>query len=927
MNRFALITALLMPVVIDGGLVVEAIPEVLVAQKKEELGLDDIDRLRERAEEAKESALYTKATEILETVLSIQEKDLGAEHLAVANTLNDLALLYDTQGFYDKAIPLFQRSLAVKEEVLGPKHPDTAKALNNLAWVYLELDLYSKAEPLFLRALAIDEKALGPEHPDTAIHLNNLGLLYRAQGQYYKAEPLLRRALAINEKILGPKHPDTAKALDNLGIVFSNQNLYSKAEPLFLRALAIHEKALGSEHPETGVSINNLAVVYFIQGKNNKAEPLLLRALAIQEKTLGLEHPETAERLINLGSFYNKTGRYNKAEPLLLRALAINEKVLGPDHAETAWGINNLAFFYNNQEHYKKAEMLYQRALTINKKVFGLEHPDTTITLNNLAMVYASQGDYDRAEQLIRQGLEVALTLIQREAPFLVINERSSFARAFDLDHARAFSSSFWSESGERLALFARLNRQGLLEDIEKRQSELANLPGPQQEITQRLQEITQELSSKNLKVEQRQTLRSKKEQLERNLYRLLPKLRPRIIQVDQVAKAMPSDSLLVEYQRYQLFDGAKSINQRWSDARYLAMLLKPNGEITSVDLGLAEPIEEKIEQALAASEEGLTGAQDLWNEVSQLVMTPLEEAIGGAETLFISPDAELNRIPFAALSSPTGDGLLGEAVQLRLFTTGRELLDLAKKSKQTNQQPLVVANPTFSPRKFWPRTKESNLISSTQRRSGDLSSMSWKPLPGTAKEGKAIAKLTNANLLLREKATALAVQEQESPKVLHLASHAYYLEDQDKGENPLLRSGIVLAGANQPDANSKDDGYLTALEVTKLDWQGTELVVVSGCESGKGDIQAGEGVYGLKRAIAVAGARSSLLSLWKVDDQATAAFMESFYQRLKAGVGRADALAATQKEFRNHPTNETWRLPYVWAAFQLSGDWRPIKW
>ena len=142
--------------------------------------------------------------------------------------------------------------------------------------------------------------------------------------------------------------------------------------------------------------------------------------------------------------------------------------------------------------------------------------------------------------------------------------------------------------------------------------------------------------------------------------------------------------------------------------------------------------------------------------------------------------------------------------------------------------------------------------------------------------------------------------------------------------ENPLLRSGIVLAGANQPNSNPNDDGYLLALEVAKLEWQGTELAVISGCESGKGDIQSGEGVYGLKRAIAVAGARSSLLSLWKVDDRSTAAFMKSFYQRLKKGEGRADALAATQKEFKNHSI-PGWRHPYVWAAFQLSGDWRPI--
>ncbi|MEN9542092.1 MAG: hypothetical protein RLZZ459_2183, partial [Cyanobacteriota bacterium] len=238
----------------------------------------------------------------------------------------------------------------------------------------------------------------------------------------------------------------------------------------------------------------------------------------------------------------------------------------------------------------------------------------------------------------------------------------------------------------------------------------------------------------------------------------------------------------------------------------------------------------------------------------------------------------------------------------------------------------------------------------SSQQRSADLGSQRWAPLPGTATEGAAIAQITGGRLLSGEQARAATIQQQlQAPRLLHLATHAYFqpdLPEADRnndpqqqrsngtsqgpaalsGENPLLRSGIALAGANQPDADPGDDGYLTALEVARLNWKGTELVVVSACDSGKGDIQVGEGVYGLKRAIAVAGARSSLLSLWKVDDRATAAFMESFYRKLKAGMGRADALAATQKEFRQS-SNPTWRHPYAWAAFQLSGDWGPVRW
>jgi CHAT domain-containing protein len=180
---------------------------------------------------------------------------------------------------------------------------------------------------------------------------------------------------------------------------------------------------------------------------------------------------------------------------------------------------------------------------------------------------------------------------------------------------------------------------------------------------------------------------------------------------------------------------------------------------------------------------------------------------------------------------------------------------------------------------------------------------------------------------------------------VLHAATHGYFLQDQPspdtsawlepwqergllqgfRGEDPMLRSGLVLAGANHPDANPHDDGYLTALEATQLDLRGTELVTLSACDTGRGDIQNGEGVYGLQRALTVAGARSMLLSLWKVPDDATCEFMLSFYALLKQGAGRYEALVAVQREFLNHD-NIHWREHHYWAAWQLVGDWRPIQ-
>jgi CHAT domain-containing protein len=365
------------------------------------------------------------------------------------------------------------------------------------------------------------------------------------------------------------------------------------------------------------------------------------------------------------------------------------------------------------------------------------------------------------------------------------------------------------------------------------------------------------------------------------------------------------------------------------------------------LDLGPAASIDSLIHQALTATREGLSDAEPLWAQVGQKVMDPLAPAMAGVQTLFISPDGELNRVPFAALHAPGSRTLLGQAIQLRLLTTGRELLDLAQPPGKAQRNALVVANPAFGQ---LPRNAAAP--AQTQARSSDLQGPPFAPLPATEQEGQAISTLTRGQLLSGTHATAAAVQSAPTPQILHIASHAFFRPDlPDKtpaadglmgkrpalAESPMLRSGIALAGANRnplpgiasssalSGEDSIDDGYLTALEVAQLNWKGTELVVISACESGTGETRAGEGVYGLRRAIAVAGARSSLLSLWKVSDEATAAFMEAYYRRLKAGEGRSAALAATQESFRSH-SNPTWRHPYVWAAFQLSGDWGPIR-
>ena len=903
MRRLVLLLAVVIPIAFDGVLLAEILPEVLVSENKEDLGSNDIDRLTKEAKQAEEAGLYQTAIEIWEEVLEIQLKSFGSDHPEVATTLWRLAEAYQTSGNYKQSETTFLRALSIREKLFGANHTSTAEVLFWLGMLYEQYGLYDKAEEAVLRVLEIEEGSLGKRHHYVATTLNGLGRIYMKQGFEIKAEKSFLRGISIREKYFGRNHRKVAIILVELATLYQSQERYKEAETLLKRVIKIEETTSHEIDPFPYISIGDL---YQEQGEYEKAEKYFLKALKIYQNALGKDHDFVALGLIMLGSLYMEQGKFEKANKSLIRALSIKEKAYGTTNLEVA-----------NVLHW-------------------------------LALLHKSKGDFDNAINFQYRNIEMLLTVIQKEAPNIPFNDRYAFTYSIDNDFPDVFSNTFSGDDQKKLALFLRLNRQGLLEEIEKRQLKMANLIGSHRDIEEELRVLTQRLASIKLTEVQRKKLIARKEELERKLFRALPELKPRIIEVEKVAKIIPLKGVLVEYQKYVSYNLTLP-DEEYGKERYLALTLKANGVIKAFDLGLAEAIESKIHKALLASEQGLPDAQNLWNELSESIIKPLEELIDDSETLFISPDAELNRIPFAALSSHKDDQLLVDSVKIRLLTTGRELLDLAKRSKSSKQKPLVVANPAFNLIKNFRHKKESELIASntSQQRSGDLGSFIWSPLPGTEKEGKVVAELTKAQLLTKKQATALALQEKKAPKVLHIASHAYFEHDQKKvaneqkqpnkgidksthrsfkGENPLLRSGIVLAGANKPEANPKDDGYLTALEVTKLDWQGTDLAVISGCESGKGDIQSGEGVYGLKRAIAVAGARSSLLSLWKVDDRATAAFMTSFYKKLKAGEGRADALDATQKEFRNHSI-PGWRHPYVWAAFQLSGDWRPIKW
>jgi tetratricopeptide (TPR) repeat protein len=280
------------------------------------------------------------AIQYFQKAIKLQEKlDLELE---LATSLNNLALLYNSQGKYEAAEPLYQQALELRKRILGENHPEYANSLNNLAGLYDSQGKYEAAEPLYQQGLELTKRILGENHPQYATSLNNLASLYYSQGKYEAAEPLYQQALELTKRILGENHPQYATSLNNLALLYNFQGKYEAAEPLYQQALELTKRILGENHPEYATSLNNLALLYDSQGKYEAAEPLLQQALELRKRILGENHPQYATSLNNLAGLYDSQGKYEAAEPLYQQALELTKRILGENHPNTLTVKKNL---------------------------------------------------------------------------------------------------------------------------------------------------------------------------------------------------------------------------------------------------------------------------------------------------------------------------------------------------------------------------------------------------------------------------------------------------------------------------------------------------------------------------------------------------------------------------------------------------------
>jgi CHAT domain-containing protein/Tfp pilus assembly protein PilF len=886
--------------------------------------------------------------------------------LQEARTLHGEANRLIGAGKYDQARPVLEKSLQIRQQGAGADHPDTARTMMLMANLCYYTDDFGAAERLYNSAIIVLERGLGPLRPVLAICLNNLASLYQATGNLTKSEVLHQRALEIRQTELPADHPDIAQSLNNLANVYRTKGDYATAEPLYSRALDMNEKILGPDHINLASPLNNLGQLHKEMGNFDKAERLFQRSLKIREEKLAPDHPEVAVVLIRLGLLYYEKRDYTAADALFQRAQGIWEKRYGPSHSELAAVLNNRGSVYLAQNDSAKAEPFYQRALAMKEATLGAQHPEIVTTLHNLARLSIANGEFHRAVDFQSRAVAVTernigfnlATGSERQKLAYLASLPAQFSQTISLHVHYAPEDSLARD----LAVTTVLRRKGRV--LDAMSDSLAALrrrfSAADQSLLSQLNEATTQLAKvvlngpqgtapaehqKKIKAleEQREKLEAEVGRRSDGFYR-----ESRPVTLAAVQSAIPDNAALIEFAVYRPFDPKAHGDQKvYGESHYVAYVVRNSREVQWKELGAVKEIDGAIDDLRKTLRDPKRRDRQLARALDERIMRPLRPFLGDAVHLLISPDGALNLIPFEALVDEQNRYLV-ERYTCTYLTSGRDLLRLPV-ARVSKSQPLLIADPQFGEPEITQVTRasapEAKPASHGRKSRGfttgeDLSSVYFAPLNGTAQEARAIKSLfAEANVLTGTQATESSVKQTAAPRILHIATHGFFLTDTPtpssnatldgtraisanvKIGNPLLRSGLALAGANLT-GGSGDDGILTALEASGLNLWGTKLVTLSACDTGVGEVKSGEGVYGLRRAFVLAGAETLVMSLWPVSDYMTREIMTAYYRGLKQGQGRDQALRQMQLSMLRRKDRQH---PFYWASFIQWGEWASL--
>jgi len=838
-----------------------------------------------------------------------------------------------------------------------------ASFLYILGFAYTCMGDYPKAETTYLEEKTIHEKTFGKEHSSYLNALINLGNIYREMGDYARAETCYLETKTIREKVSGRDHSGYASSVNSLANLYHAMGDYVQAETSYREAIAIQEKVLGKENITYTTTLNNLAATYCAMGEYAKAETWYRDAIAILTIVLGKEHPNYAFSLGNLGTVYRYWGNYDKAETFYRDAKIIQERVLGKQHPAYAISINNLGGLYKDMGDDTKAESCYQEEKSIWEKGFGRKHPNHVRSLNDLGGLYLTTKNYAKAEavkteadQIVTEQIENNFTILsERQRALFWDKNKHHFEQTYSYAHANQGNSmiahTYDNTLFEKGLLLRTVN--GIRDAIYS--SGDHDVIGKYELLGSIRQTISALQSRDTPDSRMIGTLESRADSLDKTL--TIASVAYKDLKEDISTKwqgvrdVLQTGEAAVEFVHFRFYDGKGFTDKTF----YCAMVLK-KGAVAPVWIPLCDEnqlrtLTRRVTYNIQKQTQGLySGVKG--DSLYHLIWQPLEKELQDVRTVYYSPSGILHQLAFAAI--PVGTELLSDKYDLQLVSSTREIARLKKEKTGTLPKGTVAvygglyydadrdqliaesrnANPSQTP------PKETTIVAvfpKNIQRGG-----SWGFLEGTENEAEQICQYLNEQKIPNRLFSETAGNEESfkrmsgtSVGIIHLATHGFFLEDVDNEysrdivrqlgggsekafENPLLRSGLLLAGANRAWTGEDviegiEDGILTADEISQMNLIKTGLVVLSACETGLGELRGSEGVFGLQRAFKLAGVETLVMSLWTVPDEATAELMADFYKLWLSGKTKSEAFATAQRQVR-----EKYKEPFFWAGFVM---------
>jgi CHAT domain-containing protein len=971
----------------------------------------ELDKLDKELRDLETKQTYVAAIKVAKKLVAVQIKISGADSEPTQRRRERLASLLQRAGDYTEAIALYKEALATTEKLHGADSQQTVTALTMLAGPYWAQNRLDDIDPIYQRILAISERLDGDTSLAFARHLTMYGTLLNSRNEYTAALRATERALQIEEGKLAKNDLQLLGAMQGLAGLYWQMNDKPKAIALYDRVIKLVETAPNSNVMTVGGTIWGVAAMYHWGGRDDLAKPLMKRVVGMYDTEIARierDKPDDwslGSMLGMSGYLYQQMGDATGADQRLTRAIALDEKRMGysgwtamlaqirreqgrPKEAlalleKTQAALTKMsptsanaydqtiAEVLRDMGDYPRAEQLLTASLARTQKTYGKHHITYGLMEQSLAWTYAAAGDVTRAERLLADSLEIAERQLQTVLKTGTDTDHAVyFARnGYQLDAAINFNLKLAPKgaAATRLGLTTLLRRKGraldaaaaaiatirkkltpadkqLLDDLASARAKLAKLEVAGPTATGDPDDYAKEVAALEAQVQKLEAQVGAKSAA----YRAVSQP----IELARIQKLVPRTARLIEIVNYQPYDpkAPRGLTLALAPRRYAAYVIAQTGDPTLVDLADASVIDDAVKKfRKAVSDPADKRSAELGRALYDLTMAKLVGALGNATEILIAPDGTLNVVPFSALVDDRGQFLI-KRFTFTYLTSGRDLLRVGIKTKAKGGG-VIFADPSFDAAPATPKQPANAPAApaSRGRRSADLASLSWPSLPGTAQEAEAVAKtMRGLDVYVGARATESAVKAVHGPRILHLATHGFFLPDApppaaaaqsesgapmmpappggpplESYENPLLRSGLALAGANKLQSpTGDDDGILTALEASGLDLEGTELVVLSACETGVGKVTNGDGVYGLRRALVISGAETLVMSLWQVDDQATKDLMVGYYKRLAAGRPRSGALRDVQLELS---ATDKYAHPYYWASFLPAGNNAPL--